>query len=59
MGYEPNARYKMPASTIAKAKSNRINRLKKRDILEKKKERMRYCRQIKEIYRKKAARQKK
>jgi len=54
MGFKPNAKYVMPAaSTMAKAKSNRLNRLKKKDVLEKKKERQKYCKQIKEIYRRK------
>ena len=43
-----------PVLTIAKANSNRFNRLRKKDILEKKKKRKEYCNQIKEIYRKKA-----
>ena len=56
MNFKLNTRNIVPASTIAKAKSNRFNRLRKKDILEKKRKRKEYCEEIKEIYRKKASR---
>jgi hypothetical protein len=56
MRFKPKTRKVVPVLTIAKAKSNKFNRLRKKDILEKKKKRKEYCEQIREIYRKKAAR---
>jgi len=56
MNFKSKTRNIVPVLTIAKANSNRFNRLRKKNVLEKKKKRREYCEQIKEIYREKASR---
>jgi hypothetical protein len=53
MNFKSKTRHAVPVFTIAKANSNRFNRLRKKNVLEKKRKRQEYCEQIREIYQKK------